>query len=208
MSFLKNIFDKKDRPVNSYGDFWKWFQINEKAFFSVIKQHKNIEKGFFDKIAPKLGELKEGIFYLTGMYDDDTAELVLTADGNTKTIAFVEDIIDAALEIDHWKFTALKPSLEIEDVGIEMFGYKFNRENLSFYSNELPGYPDEIDITIVHNDLTEENRQDITTGIYIFLDNYLGELDFVTNVDVLDIIGKQDAQQELVSVDKLKSFLA
>ena len=208
MSFLKNIFNKKDKPVNSYNDFWNWFQINEKDFFSFVKQHKNIEKGFFNKIAPKLNELKEGIFYLTGMCDDDTAELVLTADGNTKTIAFVEDIIRAAPKIDHWKFTALKPSLDIQDVSIEIFGHKFNKENLSFYSNELPGYPDEIDITIVHDDLTEENRQDITTGIYIFLDNYLGELDFVTNVDVLDIIGKQDAKQDLVSIDKLKSFLA
>ena len=92
MSFLKNIFGKKDEPIKSYSDFWTWFQNNEKDFFAVVKNRKGIEKGFFDKLSPKLGELKDGYFYLTGMFDDNTVELVLTAEGNTRNIAFVEEL--------------------------------------------------------------------------------------------------------------------
>jgi hypothetical protein len=33
-------------------------------------------------------------------------------------------------------------------------------------------YPDEIDITIVHKDFNEENKTTITSGTFIFLDNY------------------------------------
>jgi hypothetical protein len=43
-----------------------------------------------------------------------------------------------------------------------------------FYSNEHAKYPDEIDITIVHKDFNEENKTIITSGTFIFLDNYLG----------------------------------
>ena len=46
MSFLKNIFGKKDEPINNYADFWTWFQKNEKAFFNVVKSRQNIEKYF------------------------------------------------------------------------------------------------------------------------------------------------------------------
>src|SRR5690606_20493277 len=109
MSFIKNIFGKKDKPIKSYSDFWNWFQNNEKTFFNVVKSHKDIEKGFFDKLSPKLAELKDGYFYLTGMYDDNTVELVLTADGNTKNIVFIEELIEQAPKINGWKFTALKP---------------------------------------------------------------------------------------------------
>ena len=42
MSFLKNIFGKKDEPINSYNDFWTWFQKNEKDFFAIVKNHKDI----------------------------------------------------------------------------------------------------------------------------------------------------------------------
>jgi hypothetical protein len=84
-----------------------------------------------------------------------------------------------------------------------------------FYANEFAEYPDEIDITIVHNDLTEENKTQIRNGTYIFLDNYLGELDFVNNIDNVEImhndnvtaIGKHEAQKELVPIAKLKDFL-
>lgn len=207
MSFLKNIFGKKDEPIKSYSDFWTWFQKNEKDFFNVVKSRENIEKGFFDKLSPKLAELKEGYYYLTGMYDHNTVELVLTADGTIKNIVFIEELIESAPKIEGWKFTALKPSLKIEDVTIKMGSIEFSSENLFFYSNELPNYPDEIDVCIIHNDMTDDNRQQIINGTYIFLDNYLGELDFVNNIDNLQVITKSEAKKELVPIAKLKDFL-
>jgi Family of unknown function (DUF695) len=207
MAFLKNIFGKKEEPLKSYNDFWIWFQKNEKTFFKVVKQHNNIEKDFFDKVSPKLGELKDGFFLLTGMYDDNTVELVITAEGIIKNIVFVEEFVNSAPEIEGWKFTALKPALEIKDVSIEMAGYKFNKENLAFYADEFSEYPDEIDITIIHSDLDEENKATITNGTCIFLDNYIGELNFVTTIDNLKVIGKDEAQKELIPIEKLKDFL-
>jgi hypothetical protein len=144
---------------------------------------------------------------LTGMCDDNTAELVLTADGFTKNIVFVEELIAAAPKMDGWKFTALKPALDIKDVSIEMGGYNFTADNIHFYSNESAEYPDEIDITLVHDDLTEDNKNTITNGSYIFLDNFLGELDVANNIDNLIIIGRQEAQKELIPIVKLKDFL-
>jgi hypothetical protein len=207
MSFLKSIFKAKDEPIQSHDDFWKWFQKNEKTFHRVVKGQGDIEKDFFDKLSPKLNELKDGFFYLTGMFDDNTAELVITVDGTTKNIVFVEELINSAPNIDGWKFTGLKPALDIKDVSIEMAGYKFNNENLSFYSNDLADYPDEIDITIVNDDFNEENKSTIINGTYIFLDNYLGELDFAVTIDNLTVLSKKEAEKELITIDKLKDFL-
>lgn len=207
MDFLKNIFGKKDKPIKSYSDFWDWFQKNEKFFFDVVKYQKNIEEDFFDKLSLKLDELKDGYFYLAGMLDENTAELVLTADGNTKNIVFVEELVDSAPKIEGWKFTAHKLPSNIKDVNIKMGGYEFNEKNINFYSNEFPEYPDEIDITVIHDDLTEENKPQISNGTYIFLDNFLGEIDFLINIDSLKIIGKYEAEKEPVPISKLKDFL-
>jgi predicted fused transcriptional regulator/phosphomethylpyrimidine kinase len=54
------------------------------------------------------------------MLDDDTAELVLTADGSLLNIAFVEDLVETAPNLKGWKFTALKPAMENEDFTINM----------------------------------------------------------------------------------------
>ena len=208
MNFLRNIFKAKEAPIRSDEDFWIWFCKNEKIFHKVVKDRGNLEKDFFDKLSPKLNELKDGFFYVTGMCDDNTAELVITADGTVKNIVFVEELVKTAPDLDGWKFTALKSASEIKDVSIKMAGFDFNKDNLSFYSNELAEYPDEIDITIIHNDYNEENKSEIINGVYIFLDNYLGELDFAVSIDNLKFISKNDVEKELITIDKLKDFLS
>lgn len=207
MSFFKKIFGKKEEPIKDYSDFWNWFRNNEKAFHQTVKSRGDIEKDFFNKLSPKLDELKSGYFFLTGMLDDNTVELVLTADGNTSNIVFVEELVASAPEIPGWMFTSLKPPLDVNNIAIEMAGHKFNSETVSFYFNENTDYPDEIDIAVVHPDITPENRNQVANGVYIYLENILGELDFVNNIDNLKIIAADEAQKELISITKLKDFL-
>lgn len=207
MGFLKNLFKGKDEPIRSYADFWAWFQKNSDDFFKIVKEREFIEERFFTRLFTKLEELKDGYYYLTGMPDDHTVELILTADGDIKNIIFVEELVNAAPVIPRWKFTALKPALGIANLSIELGGYTFDSDSMGFYTNDLPGYPDEIDITIVHNDFTGENKEQISNGTYIFLDNCLGELDMVNNIDNLLVAGREDAQKELIPIEKLNDYL-
>lgn len=207
MSLQKNKFGKKEQPIMSYDDFWTWFQTNERKFYDIVKSGKNPEKDFFDKLSPKLEKIKDGYFFLTGMFDENTAELVLTPDGIIKNIVFVEELVKSAPTIQNWKFTALKPALDIENVRIDMAGYRFESENLSFYSIDDNNYPDEVDIVIVHNDYNEDDKSIIISGTYIFIDNYLGELNAVTTIDNLTVIPKDKAEKELIPIAKLKDYL-
>ncbi|MCP4442976.1 MAG: DUF695 domain-containing protein [Aureispira sp.] len=190
-----------------YVEFWDWFKANESNFFQVVKENGDIAQDFFNKLSVELAKIKGGIYYLAGMYDDDTAELVFTADGVIKNIVFIEDLVAAAPTISGWKFTAHKPAVDISQVSLEVGGYQFSIDNLSFYSNTLPDYPDEIELTLVHSEYNEENDAVITNGIYLFLDNYLGELDFVTTIDNIFVVNEADAEQNLVPIEKLKAFL-
>jgi hypothetical protein len=206
MSLFKNVLRKKENGENPYQKFWAWFQKNEKTFHQVVKNNGDIEKDFFHRLERQLDKIKEGFLFLTGMVDDKV-ELVFTPDGDIKNIFFVEELVKAAPQLDDWLFTALKPPLDITEVSIEMAGYEFSAENIYFFANEHKDFPDEIDICIIHEDLNQENKRTISHGIYIFLDNYLGELNFATNIDALSFIEKSEAQQELISISKLKDYL-
>ncbi|MGX5858692.1 DUF695 domain-containing protein [Dyadobacter jiangsuensis] len=209
MGLIKGILGIKSKPIQNNEDFWRWFVEHERKFFKAVESGQNIEKSFFNKLSEKLDEMRDGYFYLAGMYNDNTAELILTADGNVKNIVFVEELIRSAPQLAGWKFTALKPPTDIQNVSISMAGLEFRSDNLFFYANELSDYPDEIDVSIVHihSDMTEENREQIIRGAYIFLENYLGEKDFVNSIDNLRVIGENEADNELVPVAKLKDFL-
>jgi len=88
MRKLKHLFGKEEASIKTYDDFWAWFQKNEQSFFKTVKSLKNVEKDFFDHVSPKLNQLKEGFSFVTGMCDENTAELILTADGTIKLCAF------------------------------------------------------------------------------------------------------------------------
>ncbi|TDO70425.1 uncharacterized protein DUF695 [Flavobacterium chryseum] len=207
MSFLDKILGKKEFPIESYNDFWNWFLKHEKEFFKIVQEGNNIHKGFLDKIAPKLDEIHDGFYFLTGMFDKQTAELILTPDGAIKNIYVIEELVNAAPKIEGWKFTALKPASDIKDVGITYENFDFNKENLKFYPNLHNIYPDEIDLTIVYDHFEDDKKSVVTNGVYIFLDNYLGELHSVTLIDNLQVIGYENVTQELIPIEKLKDYL-
>jgi hypothetical protein len=207
MGMMNKLFGKSEAPIKTNQDFWAWFQQHEKTFHGAVKTQTNIEKEFFDKLSPKLDELKDGFYFLTGMVHDDIAELVITAEGAIENIAFVEDLVNSAPKMPGWLFTALKPAMDNDEFSIGMAGHDFSHENLFFYANDIDGCPDEIDITMVHADLNADNASVITNGTCIFLDNFLGELNFVTTIDNLTVIGKADAKKSLISIKKLKDFL-
>lgn len=207
MKFLDKLLCKKDTPLQSNNEFWNWFLKHEKAFFKAVQIGDRIHQDFFDKLGPKLDELHDGIFFVTGMSDDKTAELILTPDGAIRNVYIIEELINAAPIIEGWKFTALKPASAINDVSISYDGFQFNSENLKFYPNLHKQYPDEIDLVVIYDAYQEEKKAIVTNGVYIFLDNYLGELHAVTLIDNMKIVGPNDISEELIPIEKLKDYL-
>lgn len=205
MKLFKNLFGN-DEPITSYSAFWEWFQKYQKQFYDVVKQRGNIERDFFDKVTPKLAQLKEGLFLLCGPWDENTIELIITPDGDIKNIVFAEEIIAAAPEIAGWRFTALKPEAG-EGFGLNMRNIEVSEDSLRFSSTEFWERPDEINIQIASSNLNEEDREAFSHAVFIFLDNYLGELSFATTVDGLTVVNADAASTEFRPIKELKPYL-
>lgn len=207
MSFFKNIFNKREESTTTIIDFWNWFSANEKKFHSVVKSGKQLDTEFFNKLSHQLEDLKEGIYFVAGISKENIVELVLTPDGVLKNILFIEELVQAAPTFKNWTFTALKSEIDIENLSIKMEDFTFNSENLSFYPVEHPNQPDEVDIVVVYHDYVEQEKSTIINGSFVFLDNYLGELNSVTTIDNAIVIGIEQAEKELIPIAKLKSYL-
>jgi Family of unknown function (DUF695) len=196
-----------NKPIQSYANFWGWFATQAPRFHEVMKNKGDFERDFFAHLAPRLDALREGYWMLAGMVDDNTADLVITAEGQVKNFVFVEELIAAAPPLSGWRFTALKPAINMEKFGVEMNGLKFSSDTISFCAQEDARYPDEIIINLVHQDHTKENHNVIGHGCMIFIDNYLGELNAALMVDQFNILGKDEVQGELIPMEKLLDYL-
>jgi hypothetical protein len=105
-----------------------------------------------------------------------------------------------------WVFTALKPPSEIDTLCIEYNGLEFSADTLSFYVNENADFPDEIDLTIVHRDVNEDNRELMSQGVFLYIDNFVGELNSVLIIDNIVISQSADGN-ELIPIVKLPQYL-
>jgi hypothetical protein len=208
MSLLGKIFGGKETAsiVDSHS-FWNWFIKNEKTFFKIIQNRERIDEKFLQEVMKRLQQLNSQLYCLAGMLDDNTAELVITPEGDVKTIVFAEELVDAAPVLAGWRFTALKPAIGFDDISIEMDGYKFNNQTIGFFSTTHPDYPDEIEITLVHKDFNEKDETIISNGSAIYLDNALGELNAATMIDSLKVTGRVPDGTELITMEKLEKFL-
>lgn len=207
MSFLKHIFSKKDKPIKSYDDFWLWFKQHSQTFYKAVKNHQNVDEAFLNVVASKISQVKSGFYFLAGMQNEHTAELIVTANGVIKNFVFVEEFIAAAPKIPNWTFTALKPALDIEHVKIDVEGYLYTADNLWFYPLDDPNYPDEINICVKYSLFELRETPVILKGINIFLENLCGELNFATAICNLTLHDKKPVNQELIPIVKLKSYL-
>lgn len=207
MGFLSNLFGDQDKPIENYTDFWAWFSQNQSAFHKVIrsKDTEKISKEVFGPLGEKLVQIKDGFFFLAGMLDDSTVDLVFTADGDPKNIVFVEELVAAAPELSGWQFTPLKQP--VNSFGLRMNGVEFGEQSLSFYPIEHEDMPDLVDITLVHPALAGASTESAKHGAYIFLDNFLGELNFLTRIDDLNYSTPSDAARKCIPIEALPNYL-
>lgn len=208
MSLFKKLFKKKpDTRIRSYAEFWDWFTAHESEFYELVHSGENIADDFILPVSQKLAQLRDGVFLLAGMTDDEKAELIFTPDGLIKNVFIIDDIIEAAPELEHWKFSALKPAVNSKSFGIRIQDVTFTEDKIKFYSIDDPTYPDLISLRFTHEDLSEENEQIIKKGIYIYLDHFLGEENFINIIDEAKVVPVEEVDENLIPIEKLEDYL-
>ena len=145
--------------------------------------------------------------FLVGLDDDQKSELIFTPDGRIQNVYWAERLANSSPRIPNWKFKALKPAANNANFAIKVHDLYFDRKNIKFFPVTHDAYPDKIDLTFVYDHYHQEAHQVILNGIYIFLDNFLGEETMIEYIDKIDITGPQKIHKELIPLDKLKEFV-
>ena len=213
MGFLQKLMGKHqaivlDKVVHDKDTFWAWFQMQAAAFHHAVITQEKIDTDFFDPLSASLDRMHEGIYFLAGEAEAGVAELILTADGVYRNFAFIEDLVAAAPKLPAWRFVALKPACAIDGFGINMSGLVYSDDTLHFYVREDAKCPQVVDVVMVHSDATATEEQ-LTSGVYVYLDNLLGEWVAVTQIDQMQIINQQQlpANQALQPMAELAPYL-
>lgn len=212
MSFLNKLFGKEIKGTETVTfekkckDFWDWFETKEKEYYAIVKSNTRVVEDFMDEVMPKLKEINENFNMLVGgVSSEGICDFIVTADGVIKDIVFAEEFMACAPTIAGWSFVANKPASG--DISLEMSGYVFNSKTITFLPLYDENHPDEIALRFIVEGYKAEEESVVGNALYIFLDNYLGELETVTLIDYLEVRGADMLTGEEVPLDKLKEYL-
>src|SRR5262249_42358912 len=120
---------------------------------------------------------------LAGPYSGDKYELIITADGDIALFCKVEELINAAPNVEYWVLTAHKPALGFEGISIDLYGKEFSTLTTQFYPIVMEDYPDEVSIILTHGDYDKKEDNHFQAGGMIYLENGLGEVNTATKID-------------------------
>lgn len=207
MGFLDKLLRVKDKPIENYDDFWQWFVSQAPLFHKIVRSKDTtaIESNVFPPLSEKLSQLKDGYFFLVGMVDESTVDMIFTADGNPKNIPFVEDLVAEAPDIPGWIFRSSKPASS--GFHLNMGDISIREDSLSFYPDDDPEMPDLISIILVHEAFGGQNAEQARSAGHLFLENYLGEINFLTDVDRLKYCAPNEAEKDLIPIEALPNYL-
>ena len=209
MNFLKKIFRHLSHAEASNDeDFWVWFLSRAEGFYQIVRSNKRVDEGFLELVMPRLQMVNPQFYCLTGMCDKDTAELIITAEGDIKSFVFAEELVARAPAITGWKFTALKPPTAMDSFSLNMEAYTFDNNNIHFFYNDDAAYPDEINISLLYEGYSDSDKKTITQGCLLYLENSLGELNMATQIDDLSVAPELPAGKDAIPIAKLEGFLA
>jgi hypothetical protein len=196
-----------DKQVHTAQSFWQWFADNQHRFDQ--RDLSNAQKAQ-EGLSEIIGELKKfdpWFKALIGQLDDNTSELIITADGDIALFVKVEQLVAAAPQLPGWLITPHKPALGFGEISIEMFDKKFDDDTIKFYPLTDPAYPDQVSIVFTHKDFDEVNAVDYQTAGSIYIQNSLGELNTAIQIDDYRIGPEPEDTSVLIPVTKLQDYL-
>jgi hypothetical protein len=161
------------RPKDDVAAFWRWFEAN------TGKIRKGVERQDHDLIIRKLGDrlskVHPTVVHEIGKPDDDTVELIISADGLREALPAVLALARAAPKLPGFLITAFRPRWPTQ--GLQVLDRKITGDDVR-YRSEIDG--EKLDLVVfINGDFTERERQMIG---FLMLDQALGEYDVMTGV--------------------------
>lgn len=209
MAGISKYFRKEGDVQDAAAAFWKWFEENEYSFRELEKNDSEQALSFLEELIQQMQPFNPWLKALAGPYNNEKFELIITADGDVALFCKVEELVQAAPEIEHWVFTAHKPALGFEGISIDLYGLEFSADTTSFYPIVQEKYPDEVSIVLTHNEYNDEMDDHYQAGGMIYLENGLGEVNTATKIDHYETGPVPDPSEgiETIPIGKLADYL-
>ena len=202
------------RKINT---FWNWFQDNNQTIKNLKNETVNNQKQICYWISKHLGYYSKELDFMIVFpkKENQKTELIITANGNPGYFNQVEELINNAPELKHWKFTAfIQPTSNIEDI-IKGLDEPYVFQEITIKTSEIKFLPlhydtkiKKLDIIIYLKNYTINcNTKTWQQAIYIILQDVLGEIALYQNINFIQLAQLSNPTEDLIELYELQFYI-
>lgn len=197
--------------------FWEWITYNERTLRNLTNEKPEIQKLFLFWLDKHLHYYSEGLdsIFIFPERKKQSAQLIITANGNADFFPQVVRLIDNAPRLQNWEFIAfVQPLEDIEDMEAGMDKpYVFKDINLK--ASELKFMPFQYEgikkidmIVYLKNFKVYCNNKNLLQVIYIIVQDIIGEKSLAENINFVELAQMPEHENvELIYLYDLQYYL-
>ncbi|AWM14665.1 hypothetical protein DI487_12900 [Flavobacterium sediminis] len=197
--------------------FWNWFQDNNQAIKNLKNETPINKKQICYWLDKQLGYYSKDLDFMIVFpkKQNQKTELIITANGNPDYFNQVEELINNAPVLKHWKFTAfIQPTSNIDQI-INGLDEPYVFQEITIKTSEIKflplNYDDNIkklDIIIYLKNYTINcNTKTWQQIIYIILQDVLGEKSLYQNINFVQLAQLSNSTEELIELYELQFYI-
>ncbi|KQB42846.1 hypothetical protein RCH33_943 [Flavobacterium daejeonense] len=200
--------------MNPITSFWNYFRNNNFVFLFLGEIPQEEIKEHFYKLNTVLHQYNKHLNLII-KNKANTAELIITANGNPYLFKEVELLVYHAPTIERWEITAfLQPETNLEkykngtDKPFEFYGIKLKLSEMCFIPLENLKKPSNLGIKVLlKNYIIYKDNPRFREAVYELLEHLIGEKAFANNLTCIEMGQLEGYNQNEIGLYHLKSYI-
>lgn len=188
--------------------FWDWFCSNSQVYSEInnLKDESKIDE-LLDDLLSHLHHYSEGLYFQIGG-NEKVNELIISAEGNRKYFAAVEQLASSAPKINNWQIIAFKPAQGIDFI-TKYKNVVLNPKEIWF----LPLYNEkdtsQLGLRLHIPNIDQGDNKEYINGMYEVLDTILGEKACSLDIDYIEVdkLPEYPEKEDLIELIELPEYI-
>ena len=183
-------------------EFWDWFQSKKKEIEEFITSDTN-DYSIYEELTDKLNSYNDLVIPELTKDTDDNNVLIISCDGKSDGIPFVERLYESAPIIDKWRFQKFRIPGQVREL---------NYQGLQFKSNDIKakytfdGQYYDIELFIKGYSDSDDRYKGLA---FLYLDHMVGEYNVMTKIGQIEFkkMGLFTSSADKVSLQELRTII-
>ena len=180
--------------------FWAYFRDHQAGLAAVT----SADTPEYDGMLEALQEIDPGLYFEFSTQGSER-EFIVTAEGQRELFPLVDRIVEAAPDIDGWRFLALKPKLGFP-VTTRWETFTLTLAGVAF--DPLENSKGDLGLRLYVPDLRPEDAKDAHNALLRAIDHGLGERLFAEKVGHTEVAPMPSNPEKFIPLADLEAYIA